>query len=298
MKTFVAVLALALAAIAVPAQAQDPASPTGITLSATGPGTVAYQGSGEFTVTADVGCAEFISNAGEDLVISVVDPPAWLNATEATVDVAGTACVGSTSGRVTGTGTIPFTVSKNAPAVAGQLVTIQGMMGETAATNTPTASYTVAYKSNYTVTPSVQFPLTVMNKTTTFTVTGVQASNAPSMIMVDDFAACPGALVSGIGPLQYANEAGAPDTKTYTVTFTAPAADWETCDLVLKVYSHYNFDGMAGDPTDQKTFTWQIANGGVPDEKKPGEKDSPAPVGALMALGLLGLAAFARRRSD
>lgn len=299
MKTLVAVLALALAAIAVPVQAQDPESPTGITLSATGAGTVAYEGSGTFTVTANIGCAEFITNQPDTtVVISVVDPPAWLNATEGEVDVGPEACIGTTSGRITATGTIPFTVSKDAPAVAGQLVTIQGMMGETPATNTPTASYTVAYKSDYDLTPFVQFPLTVMNKTTTFTVTGVQASNAPSMIMVDDFSACPGALVSGIGPLQYANKAGTPDTKTYTVTFTAPAADWETCDLVLKVYGHYNFDGMAGDPTDQKTFTWQIANGGVPDEKKGDGKDSPAPVGALTALGLLAFAAFARRRRD
>ena len=152
----------------------------------------------------------------------------------------------------------------------------------------------MAYKSSYALVPSVTFPLTVTNKTTTFTVVGTQASNAPSMIMVDDFSASDAALVSGIGAHQYQNKAGTPQSYTYTVTFTAPDDDWVSANTTLKVFGHYNFDGMAGDPVDRMTITWQFVNGGVPHEHS-GGKDSPAPVGAFAMMGLLGLAAILRR---
>lgn len=294
MKTLVAVLALALVAVAAPAQGQG--EPAGINVvDVTGAGTVAYAGSGTFTFNLDVGCAELISNPREDATVTVTDAPAWLNATDEVLELPATGCL-NPNGRLSVPGTIEFTVSKSAPAVTAQTVHLKATLGETQS-DEQSAAYTVAYKSNFTITPSVKFPLTVMNKTTTFTVTGVQASNAMSMIMVDDFTASGGALISGIGPLQYANKAGAPDTKTYTVTFTAPDGDWENVNATLKVYSHYNFDGMAGDPTDQKTITWQFVNGGVHDHDKK-KKDTPAPIGPLVALGLVGLAASMRRRDD
>lgn len=294
MKTLVAVISLALVAIAAPASAQG----TGFSLEATSAGAVPFEGSGEFGFTLTIGCIDLLQGSGESVIVDVKDPPAWLTVTPWEEDVSAAGCAGG-GGSVTQDGTVPFTVSAAAPGVSSQTVKLQATMGS-ATSNEASATYSVAYNSNYTLTPAVQFPLTVTNKTTTFTVTGVQASNAMSMIMVDDFTASNGALVSGIGPLQYENEAGSPDTKTYTVTFTAPSGEWQSANVTLKVYGHYNFDGMAGDPTDQKTLTWQFVNGGVKDDTKGGggSKGSPAPVGVLTALGLVALAGLARRRSD
>lgn len=299
MKTLVAVLALALLAVSAPAQAQEP-NPSGISIdSVDSAGEVPYAGSGEFTFTLSVGCSELLSSPGEDAVVTISDAQAWLNFTEDSVELDPAGCL-NPSGRVSADGSIPFTVSASAPGVVSHTVTLSASIGETTSDGR-SATYTVEYNSNYTLTPSVQFPLTVTNKTTTFTLTGVQASNAPSMIMLDDFTASNGALVSGFSQLQYLNDGGKPATQTYTISFTAPEEDWETSTITLKVYGHFNFpDGSnAGDPTDRKTLTWEVVNGGVKDDSKGGgSKGSPAPVGVLTALGLVGFAALLRRRSD
>jgi MYXO-CTERM domain-containing protein len=294
MKTLVAVATLALLAIAAPTQAQG--DPQGVILTVTSAGTIAPMGSGSIGFTLDVGCAELVDPTA-DVTIEVTDAQAWFNATPPAIELSFLDCDPAT-GRATTEGEVPFTVSAAAPAVVQHTVHLTAMVGSTASATDPAATYTVAYKSDYSLTPSVQFPLTVTNKTTTFTATGVQASNAMSMIMVDSFGCDSGALISGIGPLQYANKAGAPDTKTYTVTFTAPTEDWEKATCTLKVFGHFNFDGNAGDPTDQKTLSWEFVNGGVPHEHDGDGKKSPAPVGVVIALGLLAFAALRRRRDD
>lgn len=294
MKTLAGLAALVLLVSLPSATAQG--DPTAVTLTVTGAGTVPYAGGGSFDVTVGVGCATLLQAASDPTaMVTVTDAPAWFTFTDAPVDIDPTGCVAG-GGTATGTGKLEFTVSAAAPAVTPQVVQLQASIAETDS-NAMGGTFTVAYKSSYNVTPTVSFPLSVTNKTTTFTVTGEQASNAPSMIMVDDFSASCGS-VSGIGALQYNNEAGKPDKKTYTVTFTAPKGEWTTCTLTLKVYGHFNFNGQAGDPTDRKTLTWDITNGGVEAEgKEGGSKDSPAPVGAITALGLLGLAAVLRRKA-
>ncbi|MEK6976249.1 MAG: hypothetical protein AABY18_07905 [Candidatus Thermoplasmatota archaeon] len=296
MKTLVAVLALAIVAVSAPAQAQ--AEPTGMTLKLTSAGTIAFKGTSAIPFILEVGCLDLLQNAGASttvpVAVEVTDAKPWLTVTNQTVEVDPTACIAG-QGRVNVTGSIPITVSAAAPAVVLHTVHAVAKMDSIESTE-PGATFTVAYNSNYTLTPSVKFPLTVTNKTTTFTLTGVQASNAPSMIMVDPITISDGALFSGIGPLQYANKAGTPDTKTYAITFTAPTGDWEKATVTLPVYGHYNFDGMAGDPTDRKTFTFEFVNGGVHDEHKDGGKKSPAPAAVLTALGLLAFAGVRRRK--
>lgn len=295
MKTLAAIATLTLLAFAVPANAQG----TGLNLEATNPGKVDFKASDEIPFTLTVGCLDFLTNGGLTATVTVTDAPVWFNFTEQSVAFSPDACA-NPSASASETGAIPFTLSADAPAIVSNVVHLKATLGDAGASNEAPAVFTVNYTSDYSLTPSVKFPLTVTNKTTTFTVTGMQASNAPSMIMVDGFSASDGALVSGIGPLQYLNDAGKPDTKTYTVSFTAPAGDWDSVNITLQVYGHYNFpDGSgAGDPTDQKTLTWQVLNGGVKtDLDGEGEKKSPAPVGVLTALGLLAFAGLRRRKA-
>lgn len=293
MKRLIPLAVLALVALAAPTSAQ---TPTDITVTPDSLGELAYLSSGTLGFTARVGCLEFLTNSGGmTATVTVTDAPTWMTVEDATVTFSATDCP-TGQGFAEETGGIAYTLSDAAPAVVSHTINLKATIGSTSSADTP-ATFTVAYNSNYTMTPSVTFPLEVTNKTTTFTVTGVQASNAPSMIMVDGFSADSGALVSGIGPLQYMNEAGKADTKTYTVTFTAPTGDWEVANVTLQVYGHYNFpDGSgAGDPTDQKTITWQFVNGGVHDDHGKESKKSPAPVGLLTALGLVAFAALRRK---
>lgn len=292
MKTLAALALLALVAAA-PTQAQ---TPTGLALTVDGPATVPYLGSGAIPFTVTVGCLDLLaSQAAPDVAVTVTDAPAWFTFEETSVSPSLAECDPS-SGQTSVSGALPFTVTDAAPGVVQNVVHLEASLGG-ATPATAAATYTVAYNSKFSLTPSVTFPLTVTNKTTTFTVTGVQASNAPSMIMVDDFSADNGALIAGIGALQYANKAGSPETKTYTVTFTAPNKEWTTAKATLAVYGHYNFDGMAGDPEGRTTFTWEFTNGGVEMGKssESGGKESPAPVFAFVALGLLAFAAIRRK---
>jgi hypothetical protein len=299
MKTLAGAAILALLIAAVPATAQDP-NPVGLTLVAQAPGIVPYAGSGSIPLEVSVGCADLLSSAAQQMgatatvTVSTVDAPAWLNATDAAVTVDPQDCNPATAQAV-GTGSFEFTVSPAAPAVVENSIKLMATLEDL--TDDATVPVKVAYKSAYTLVPSITFPFTVTNTTTTFTVVGTQASNAASMIMVDDFSASGGARVSGIGALQYSNQAGKPESKTYTVTFTAPSGDWETATTTLKVYGHWNCCGGAGDPTDRQTITWEFVNGGIETPGKE-KKDSPAPVGALSGLGLLGLAAVLRRKAD
>lgn len=295
MKTALAVLGLALVAFAPTALAQGDV--TGIAIDGTtGAGTVPFEGSGSLGVQGSVGCATLLQAGGGAVELSVVDAPAWLTATPKETEADEASCLTS-QGRAPFTGGIDFTVSADAPAVVQHVIGVQAAIGSESATSTATVS--VAYVSNYTVVPSITFPFNLTEPTLTFTVTGTQASNAPSMIMVDSFSASDGALVSGFGALQYNNDAGKPDTKTYNIVFTPPTTDWQTSTITLKVYGHYNFpDGSAaGEPMDHKTIAWQVVNGGVESDggDKDG-KDSPAPVAMVTALGLLGFAALRRRR--
>lgn len=289
MKTLAAAALLALLAAALPAHAQ-----TGATLTVDSAGTVPYAGAGALPFSLTVGCVDLVTADG--VTLDVVDPPAWLNATTFDVGLSAADCVGSQDGNAVATGTFPFTVSAAAPGVTPTAIKLKASIGDATEDDGPV---TVAYKSSFTVKPDVAFPFTVTNRTTTFTAKGTQASNAPSMIMVDDFSCDSGATISGIGAQQYNNVAGKPETKTYTVTFNAPKTEWTKATCTLKVYGHYNFNGMAGDPTDRTTLAWEFDNGGVPEEKASsgGGKDSPAPVAALTALGLLALAGVVRRKA-
>ena len=298
MKTAVAALmGLALLALAAPtAHAQEP---TGVTLTLDAAANVPYAGSAAFPVTVHVGCASLLTGALASqsmpaVTVTITDAPVWMTFEPISVPVDPRGCNPS-SGQTTAQGSLPFTVTEAAPAVAAQAVTLSATIGSDSAT--ATGVYTVAYNSVYSLTPSVEFPLTVTNRTTGFTVEGVQASNAPSMIMVDDFSCDSGALIAGIGALQYANSAGSPETKTYQVTFTAPSKEWTKATCTLQVYGHYNFDGMAGEPVGRETHTWEFSNGGVAatsEEPKDG-KESPAPVFAFVGLGLLAFAALRRK---
>lgn len=303
MKTALAVLALALVALVPTAQAQGDV--TGIALtSTTGAGTVPYMGTGTLGVQGEVGCAHILQNQpGAAIEIMALDPPSWLTVTPDETEAEAAGCL-SGQGRSSFVGTVEVAVSADAPAVVQHVIQLVASIGDEAS-DPMGATLTVAYNSNYSVVPSLTFPYTLTAESLNdqgalaFTATGTQASNAPSMIMVDGFSACDGASVSGFGALQYNNDGGKPDTKTYNIVFTPPAAEWTSCAITLRVYGHYNFpDGSAaGEPTDRKTITWEVTNGGLkPAGGGGGGKDSPAPVAMVIGLGLLGLAALRRRQ--
>lgn len=301
MKTFGAAALLLLAAsLAVPmAASQQPGM--GITLTV---GTLAapipYEGSATLPINVTVGCID----AQQDGTVSIAagDQPSWLTISAPDITVMpGAECL--PAGTITQAGSITLSVSKDAPGVIEHSIDFVATVN-TKNSDPPTqAKFSVAYFSIYTLVPEPKFPLEVTQKVTKFNVTGTQSSNAPSMIMVDGtMTASNGALVSGIASLQYNNTAGTPDTKTYTVTFTAPSGSWDNSTISLRTFGHFNFAGQGGDPMDYKNFTWEIHNGGVSGGGDGdgggggGKKGIPAAPAPLMSLALLAFAAFVARR--
>ena len=299
MKTLapLALLALALA-VAVPAQAQDPQVFTATGGSA---GELAYEGSGAIPVELSVGCSFVLQSAADEFTgtITATDAPAWLSVTETSFEVDPTLCANPANPtlQATATASVPIAVTKDAPGVVEQLVTLQATVGD--GTTTTVGRYSVAYHSNYTLVADAQFPLTVTGESVTFKVTATQASNARSMIMVEELTTTAGAVFSGISSTVYEVEAGKPASKTFDVTFKAPSGEWTSSEVSFKTFGHYLLiSGPAGDYEPAKPYTYTFVNGNVGEPAGTGGgKESPAPVGALTALGLLGLAAAVRRKA-
>lgn len=297
----VAPLALLAFALLVPT-VQAQADLAAISLTAANAGEVPFQGDGNFSATVTVGCALLLQQApGFEVTLSASSPPAWLTLEDVAVSFADAAtlqgCIDG-AGAASATVDVPFSVSAAAPGVESLSVNLTASAGDT--TSDPaTALFTVAYDSNYTVTTTAMFPMTLTTPEVTFQVTATQASNARSMIMIEGVTVSAGSF-AGLPSTVYEVAAGAPASKTFDVTFKAPEGEWETATVTFQAFGHYLLtSGQAGDYSPAQTYTYEFVNGGVPatSDGDGGEKESPSPAAALTALGLLGFAALRRRKA-
>jgi MYXO-CTERM domain-containing protein len=321
MKVFGALALLLLAALAVPtasAQVADALTVEPGSLSAPIP----YAGSANLPVNGTVGCSLILQamaggmSPSAPLTLAVTSPPSWLTVGEASEDLASqdsvTACAGGQGSRSFAL-ELPLTVTKDAPGIVDHTLNITATLGDR--TSDPVAAIiTVAYHVNYTIVADAKFPLMVNGTQATFNVTITQASNARSMVMIEKASSSTG-VFSGVPAVVYENDGGKPVSKTYLATFKAPDGDWTNATATFTGFGHYLLlDGRAGvfgednckkeglafpqcDVTGT-TVTYSFVPGtpaGHDDEEE--DQKSPAPVGAVLALGLVGLAAFARRRA-
>lgn len=300
MKTLGALALLVLALAATPgATAQNP---TGVAISCADLATpIPYQGTGQLTCDVTVGCAEFLAavaggNLGASGTVTVVDPPAWLTSppTEASFDPS--ACV-TTGGSATTQVSVPLTVSKDAPGVVDHTLNLTATVGGTTSAPDP-ALAAVAYHVNYTLVPDVAFPLAVNGTEASFNVTVTQASNARSMVMMEQLRVSAGTL-SGPASEVYENSAGQPASKTFRFTYRPPATEWTNATATFTAFGHYLLaDGRAGDFDNGTVMTFTFTNATPPgDGGGKDDKGLPAPAGALLALGLVALAALVRRKA-
>jgi len=295
MKTLAPLALLALALLVpTPAQAQDVQA---FAASAGYAGELPYKGSGTIPVDLTIGCAHVLQSAPDFTgTVGATGAPGWLTVTETPFEIEPSACA-SPSGQVATSVAVPIAVTQDAPGVVEQTVNLTATLGDASAA--ATGRFTVAYYSNYTLVADTTFPANVTGETFTFKVTATQASNARSMIMVEELSTTAGAVFSGISSGVYEVEAGKPASKTFDVTFKAPAGKWTNSTVSFKTFGHYLLlDGSASDYEPAVPYTYTFVNGAADtggDGKK--GKDSPAPVGALTALGLLGLAAAVRRKA-
>ncbi|MFA5944493.1 MAG: hypothetical protein WC876_08525, partial [Candidatus Thermoplasmatota archaeon] len=282
-------------------------NPQGVTIDPVAPmaAPIPYEGTAKLPLTVVVGCAEILSamsanNGAAPLTFAVSAAPTWLTIGDASADLANpdsvTTCLEGTGSR-TYAAELPLTVTKDAPGVVDHVIQVVATVGSTSSEPTP-ASFTVAYHVNYTLVADATFPLDVNGTEASFNVVVTQASNARSMVMIEDLKSSAGVL-SGIGSQAYENDAGAPATKTFKVTFKAPTGAWTNATASFKAYGHYLLlDGRAGEYDAGTPMAFSFVNTATASDEEPADgKDSPAPVGALVALGLVGLAAFARRRA-
>lgn len=302
MKVSGALALLLLGLAALPAGSAQ--MPQGVTIT---PGELAapipYEGSAQLPVTVRVGCLSLLQGGSTTVTVDAADPQPWLTVTPAEIPIEASACVGG-AGFATGTGEVGLAVSKDAPGVVDHTVNLTADLGGDPAP----AVFTVAYHVNYTLVPDVAFPLAVNGTEASFNVTVTQASNARSMVMMEQLQVSAGAL-SGLVSQPYESAAGQPVSKTLKFTYKAPATEWSNATATFTAFSHYLLtDGRAGEfktgcaalalPTcdvtgTQVTFTFTNAAEPAGDG---GEKKSPAPAVPLMALGLVALAVLARRR--
>lgn len=295
MRLVIAASLAALALLAPAAQAQDP---SGISLVANSAGTVPFQGEGSFPVTLTVGCALVLQAAADDFTatVSAVGAPSWLTLDDAAVSIDPTGCLAG-MGETPVSADVPFSVAADAPGVEPLSVNLTATVAGT--TSDPaSAAFTVAYESNYTVVADAQFPLTLTTPEVKFNVTATQASNARSMIMMEGVTVSAGSF-AGLPSTVYESAAGSPASKTFEVTFKAPEGEWTNATVTFQAFGHYLLtSGEAGEYSPAQTYTFQFVNGGTPATDGDGDgKESPAPVAAFTALGLLGLAAALRRKA-
>ena len=293
MKAFGAIALLFLATlVAVPStSAQDPQGASLVCPDLAAP--IPYAGQAGLACEVSVGCLEFDDSFPEFHVsIEVVSPPAWLTSAPVDVDFDGTGCL-TGGGRVNKSAVVPLAVSKDAPGVEEQTLNL-AITG--AAEAADTAMVTVAYHVNYTVVPDVTFPLNVTGPEASFNVTVTQASNARSMVMMEQVKTSTG-LLTGPASEVYENAAGSPASKTFKFTYKAPETEWTNATATFTAFGHYLLkDGRAGDFDAGTPMTFTFTNAGEADDDGK-DKESPSPVAPLLLLGLVALAMLVRRRA-
>ena len=308
MKAFGAVALLLLATlVALPSASAQSAGVTLVCPDLAAP--IPYSGTSGLACTVTAQCVGFLTGGGSaDGSVSVVGPPGWLTAPETPVEFDPTACIAS-GGTASADVTIPLTVGADAPGVVEHVLNLVATGG--GAEGTDTAIVTVAYHVNYTVVADVAFPLNVTGPEASFNVTVTQASNARSMVMMEQTKVSAGTLSGPISKV-YENDAGKPVTETFKFTYKAPEGEWTNATATFTAFGHYLLtDGRAGEfntpactalgfPTCDATgtpMTFTFTNGVTDEDDDEDGNGIPAPVAPLLLLGILALAMLVRRRA-
>src|SRR6185503_2827965 len=125
-----------------------------------------------------------------------------------------------------------------------------------------TALMQVQFHPDYTITPSVQFPVSVKCMAM-FDVTIANHANSASMVMIESKKETTGAL-SGLSPEVYNPPANnGTDAKVFHIMYKPPA-QWDHATLTFTAYTHFlvNPGYGAGLFRAPQNVTWEFTNGG------------------------------------
>jgi len=313
-----AIAALALAFIIPDAHAQGQAQGITVTVGKI-PGlvnednyqVVPYMGNITVPVNVTVGCGTLAQHAASMKVTVAVSPlPAWLVDPPVVYDFTPSAsfqpnCVAS-QGYASISQNVPLSFKKEAPGIVAQQLHFVASMADNGAGDKPSSEAVVPvqvqFHPDYTITPSVQFPLAVTGQWANFTVTITNRGNAPSMVMIEEMQQSTGAL-GGIGPEVYDPPAhNGSDSKVFNVHYKAPAT-WSTATVTFKAFSHFliNPGYGAGGFKGEQDVKWTFTNAGGPTECNTTTcgttTKAPLPMLPLYVIVLAGAALVARRRA-
>lgn len=260
---------------------------------------VPYKGNATVTAHIVVPCALFAYEAARNggapgLHLEVAGKaPTWLTAEDVDVKTSssdGSKCA-SGSGNLAYDQDFAFSVSAAAPAILQQTFNLTAnMASDDVPADAQQVIFAVQFHGNYTLTPSVQFPMVVHGNQANFTVTLSNTGNSRSMIMVEETHASTGSF-SGLSSQVYLP----PQTVTVPVSFKAPSTCWTNATVTFSTATHYlTVSQLAGSYKDVRHYTWEFTNG---DSCKGSSKASPLGGWVLIA-SVLGSALLARRRQD
>ncbi len=269
---------------------------------------IPYMGNVTIKVNVTIGCFALSQHASDPTVkVAVENLPGWLIAPVVTFDFTPTQayqpCAETgTAGHASLNKDFLLTLKADAPGIVKQFLNLTATTtanagGRIHADKKPLLNpIQVQFHPEFTITPSVAFPLTVVGPETSFTVTVVNRGNARNMVMIEGMHVTAGSL-AGLGPEFYepATQGGV-DTKVFQVTFKAPDT-WSESTVAFEAVSHFALSAEygAGDFRAQQDVKWVFTNGGpatTPDDNKP----APLPMLPFYALAILGAALMASRR--
>lgn len=252
---------------------------------------IPYMGNATVDVTLTVGCALVLQNAPAlNVPIAFDAPPAWLVAKPLSLSFGPADCANPAATAIK-TGTLAFSVGKDAPGIETQTPNVTAI--SKAGTQKIALPFEVQYHADYTVVPDVTFPMKTVNGYANFTISVTQHSNARSMVMFEEAHASTG-TIKGLSSVVYMP----PETKVFKISYVAPGPNWSNATVEFRTASHYLLkDQRAGTYHDVRTPSWQFSNpgGASPSSGSTTSAKSPA-VGPLLAFGLLGAALLAQRR--
>ncbi|HUR61350.1 MAG TPA: hypothetical protein VM286_03170 [Candidatus Thermoplasmatota archaeon] len=259
-------------------------------------GVVPYKGNLTVAVEVRAGCAAIARAVAADpeidhIDVAVVNPPAWMNAEAQDIEMDPKGCIGSIDGYQTVAGEYKIGLGPGAPGILPQSVNLTASLeGVDDSESAPKQlQFKVQFHGNYTLTPSVQFPLKVTGNQANFTVTLTNTGNSRNMIMVEDMHASTGAF-SGLGSEVY----DPPKTVTLPVVFKAPAKCWTNATVQFTTATHYlTLSQLAGSYHEVRHYSWDFTNAEAGNCKD--TKSSPLG-GWVLVSSILGAAFVARRR--
>lgn len=249
-----------------------------------------------------VSCQDFLDEGtltgggSAEYTVTVTEPPAWLNATDATVTFDATGCVTNPTGSLQESGSIDLATAAGAPGMTPTTITLSTDDGGATQDTDVQVEYVKGYMLLF---PADEFPLEIGGEAETFNATIHLFANARSM-----------AMFQVVEKPEYLSVSGLPDFKTvgddelagdlefmqeYPITVTPPSSgSWEEDSITFTTWSHFLDDGDM--KTEDETITWTFTNAAPAQANGDDSNDSPGGGVVLVGLGLLGAAFVALRR--